>query len=111
MRRWLPGMVAIFLLGVGAGIGVDRAIYSPPAPSPSLIPARINFSPAVRVTVPHLESGIAIAQAEAIIKSAGLTPIVRSVDPLDRPPVTFVQQVPAGGTIVLEGTAVTLFAV
>ena len=110
MRRWLPLMVVLFLLGVGAGFGLDRATYKAPAPTRSLIPSPIDFSPARTVNVPYLDSGIPITQAEAIVKSAGLTPVVRSVDPLGRTPLTYLNQVPAGGTVVLEGTAVTLFA-
>jgi hypothetical protein len=110
MRRWIPTMSLLFLLGIGTGIGIDRATHKPVAPRPSMLPSQINFSPARTVVVPSIQSGVGVVEAEALIRKAKLTPVVRSVNTSGRPPFTFLHQVPGGGTVVLEGTAVTLFA-
>jgi hypothetical protein len=110
MSRWAPVIALAFAVGVGTGIAIDRVIDDSVARPTSLVPTPLNFSPGRTAVVPTIEQGISIDAAKEIVTVARLTPVVRSVHPLGRPPFTFLHQIPAGGSIVLEGTAVTLFA-
>jgi hypothetical protein len=110
-QQWWPMVLLAFLVGAGLSFGVDRAFRSDVTPRPSAVPSHITWSPANTRVVPSIQAGIGIAQAEAQIRAAGLTPVIRSVHPLGaQSPFTFVGQAPEGGTVVLEGTAITLFA-
>ena len=110
-RQWWPMVLLAFLAGAGLTFGLDRAVGSDVTPRPSAVPSHIVWSPAETVVVPSIQTGIAIAQAEAAVRAAGLTPVVRWVHPLEGlVPFTFVGQAPEAGTVVLEGTAITLFA-
>jgi hypothetical protein len=100
----------VFALGVGAGFGLDRMTRSEPAQTPSVVPSHIKWSPVKTVLVPSIQVGIGIDRAEAEIRAAGLTPVVHPVHTQGRAPFTFIGQAPEGGTVVLEGTAITLFS-
>lgn len=111
-RALLLGLAPL-VLGVIVGVPIGRS-FAPQesAPREQLPIAPGWYDEIERVVVPSL-TGMGVDEATETLQSLGLRPVVVGVGPRvakKRPAVSVLDLVPVPGTVVLEGTAITMFA-